>query len=53
MFYDCKNFNQDLSKWDVNFLHFTQHIFRNCKALKSLPSWMSMFDKNSGNRIKD
>ena len=53
MFDNCTSFNQDISEWDVDFLHFTQHIFRNCKALKSLPSWISMFDEKSGDRIED
>ena len=39
MFYDCYNFNSDLSHWDVSNVEDKFHMFHGCKALKNKPSW--------------
>ena len=30
MFYNCKNFNSDISKWDVRKVKNTSFMFENC-----------------------
>ena len=39
MFYNCYNFNCDLSKWNIKNVKYTNEMFENCKLLKKLPSW--------------
>ena len=40
MFCDCKNFNQDLSKWDVSKVTDMTYRFLNCKSFnKDISKW--------------
>ena len=39
MFYNCRHFNYDLSKWKVGKYTSIQHMFDNCDRLKKLPKW--------------
>ena len=39
MFFECTNFNCDLSKWNVNNVTNMNYIFDGCKSLKNTPSW--------------
>jgi len=39
MFYNCENFNCDLSKWDVSNVKCMSWMFINCNSLKNIPSW--------------
>ena len=32
MFYDCKNFNQDISKWNVENVEDMGFMFDNCTS---------------------
>ena len=39
MFKDCKNFNCDLSNWNISSVKYMDSIFTNCNSLKNTPSW--------------
>ena len=39
MFYNCENFNSDLSNWDVSSVRNMYGMFDGCKSLKQIPSW--------------
>ena len=39
MFYNCTNFNCDLSNWDISNIKNMSFAFYNCKSLKNKPSW--------------
>ena len=39
MFWNCENFNSDLSKWDVSNVKDMSDMFYKCKSLKNKPSW--------------
>ena len=39
MFKDCKNFNCDLSSWDISSVKYMDSIFTNCDSLKNKPIW--------------
>ena len=40
MFLGCKNFNADLSKWNVSSVEtIIIDMFDGCKSLKQIPSW--------------
>ena len=39
MFYGCKKFNSDLSKWNVSKVKDMEYMFLGCDSLKNKPSW--------------
>ena len=39
MFKGCKNFNCDLSKWDISNVNDMKDMFNDCKSLKQIPLW--------------
>jgi surface protein len=39
MFAYCKNFNFDLSKWDVSNVKDMEDMFVACTSLKNKPAW--------------
>ena len=39
MFYECKNFNCDLSNWDVYNVEDMTNMFYYCDSLKNKPTW--------------
>ena len=39
MFYNCKKFNCDLSKWNVKNVKYMSETFSNCTSLKNKPRW--------------
>ena len=39
MFEDCKNFNCDLSNWDVLNVITIGQMFKGCTSIKNTPSW--------------
>ena len=38
MFYDCGNFNSDLSNWNVSKVRTMESMFDGCENLK-IPKW--------------
>ena len=47
MFYNCKNFNSDISKWDVSNVTNMESMFYNCKNFNSgLNKWNVSSVKN-------
>lgn len=40
MFYNCLNFNKDLSSWDVLNVTNMNYMFFSCKKLKNPPRWI-------------
>ena len=39
MFFNCKNFNCNLSKWNVSNVENMFYLFDNCTSLKNTPRW--------------
>ena len=40
MFSGCKNFNCDLSKWDVSGVYYMRNMFQDCRKFNSdLSKW--------------
>ena len=39
MFYNCINFNCDLSNWDIYNVINMKDMFDGCTSLKNKPSW--------------
>ena len=39
MFWDCTNFNSDLSRWDVSNVKNMYYMFKFCDSMKKLPEW--------------
>ena len=39
MFYNCLNFNQNLSKWNVQNITDIKNMFYSCKKLIEIPNW--------------
>ena len=43
MFYNCYNFNSDLSNWHVSGVGNLEDMFHNCKSLEQIPSWYKKY----------
>ena len=39
MFYNCKYFNSNLSKWDVSNVKNMDSMFWGCESLEQIPFW--------------
>ena len=50
MFYNCKEFNQDISNWDVSNVTNMHGMFYNCEAFnQDISDWNASNVKNASN----